>query len=343
MMGENTTTQNNTSSSPRRDDAISATLLAVASSFAVGVFVGCVVRPLLFRGRPICQNANDDDEQSSTKQEITTSCSHSSTNSTLSGSSPTVREMTTRTEAAMTSKVENHVATLKYSATHHLPCSADASTNTDDSESNMKEITGSTTHTTNTTSSAGSSRGKSIVLVVQRFRYGRFLLHNNRKVTHQGAIIETEISLEGESIDQHHKIVRIGSTECDMDPASFKVVTKQGEASNAPSPGGLIAYVSFSKTATCKKVEQAAMTLLNLPVMTKGLWGDGSKTQSILQLAYELYYQKLQQGGEVLINKSEEQQQLKGQGDNCVTLVLIPQANLISKVCRARQLLIVGT
>mmetsp|Transcript_36825 Transcript_36825/g.88808 ORF Transcript_36825/g.88808 Transcript_36825/m.88808 type:complete len:218 (-) Transcript_36825:376-1029(-) len=70
---------------------------------------------------------------------------------------------------------------------------------------------------------------------------------------------------------------------------------------------GLLAYISFSSSTTESQVEQAASMLLNLPVLTTGLWGDGSSsTRSILALAAE-------------------------ESSSCA-LVIVPQANLISKV-----------
>ena len=82
-----------------------------------------------------------------------------------------------------------------------------------------------------------------------------------------------------------------------------------GDAKNAINQDhcGLVVYVSFANTADKKAVRQAALTVAQLPVMTTGQWGDGvSGTSSILQLA-------------ALANGS-------------ASLVLIPQANLISKV-----------
>lgn len=70
---------------------------------------------------------------------------------------------------------------------------------------------------------------------------------------------------------------------------------------------GILAYVSFAGTTTKTQVEQAALTLLNLPVLTTGLWGDGeSSTASLLSLAAD--------------------------SASSVSLVIVPQANLTSKV-----------
>lgn len=70
---------------------------------------------------------------------------------------------------------------------------------------------------------------------------------------------------------------------------------------------GLLAYVSFAAAATPAQAEQAAHTLLHLPVLTTGLWGDGAAPpRSLLDLTADATV-------------------------SCA-LVLVPQANLISKV-----------
>lgn len=70
---------------------------------------------------------------------------------------------------------------------------------------------------------------------------------------------------------------------------------------------GILAYVSFASSTTHAQVEQAASTLLNLPVLTTGLWGDGeSSTASVMTLAAD--------------------------PTSSCSLVVVPQANLISKV-----------
>lgn len=70
---------------------------------------------------------------------------------------------------------------------------------------------------------------------------------------------------------------------------------------------GLLAYISFASSTSISQVHQAATTLLNLPVLTTGLWGDSeSSTLSILSLAAD--------------------------ATSFCSLVVVPQANLISKV-----------
>jgi hypothetical protein len=70
---------------------------------------------------------------------------------------------------------------------------------------------------------------------------------------------------------------------------------------------GILVYTSFAKSATKEKVLHAAKTVMNLPILTRGLWGDGSEPISVLEMAKE--------GG--------------------VAVMLVPQANLISKVSAA--------
>eukprot|EP00984_Skeletonema_dohrnii_P011524 scaffold4605_cov150-Skeletonema_dohrnii-CCMP3373.AAC.2 len=79
-----------------------------------------------------------------------------------------------------------------------------------------------------------------------------------------------------------------------------------GDDSENSGSCGLLAYISFGSSTTQSEVEAAAQTLLNLPVLTTGLWGDSSSTQSILGLATASI-------------------------SSC-SLVIVPQANLISKV-----------
>ena len=82
-------------------------------------------------------------------------------------------------------------------------------------------------------------------------------------------------------------------------------VTVGGE-DTCSSSVGLLAYASFGKGCTRNAVLQLARTILNLPVLTSGLWGDGSEPASVLDIATQ------KSGG--------------------VAVMLVPQANLISKV-----------
>eukprot|EP00980_Cylindrotheca_fusiformis_P016162 scaffold4805_cov136-Cylindrotheca_fusiformis.AAC.17 len=79
---------------------------------------------------------------------------------------------------------------------------------------------------------------------------------------------------------------------------------------------GLLAYISFSSTATEEKVVQAARTLLNLPVGTLGAWGDGSRAQSMLQL----------------LTSFADDGKESSNGTSPLSIILVPQANLIAKI-----------
>eukprot|EP00667_Euglena_gracilis_P018063 EG_transcript_19141 len=50
---------------------------------------------------------------------------------------------------------------------------------------------------------------------------------------------------------------------------------------------GLVVYVSFAKGATEARVLKAARTLLHLPLVTEGKWGDGVQPASVLQKCSE--------------------------------------------------------
>lgn len=107
----------------------------------------------------------------------------------------------------------------------------------------------------------------SIRLVVQRFRTASLVVEES-------------------------KIVMVGKDAPPLSP----------EASNYC---GILVYASFAKSATKEKVMQAAKTIMNLPVLTRGVWGDGLDTVSVLNMA--------------------------GSSDG-VAVLLVPQANLICKV-----------
>lgn len=91
--------------------------------------------------------------------------------------------------------------------------------------------------------------------------------------------------------------------ECKLLLLETEYVTVGGGATSC----GILAYISFASSTTQSQVEQAAENLLNLPILTTGLWGDGeSSTGSLLKLAAE--------------------------AESTCSLVIVPQANLISKV-----------
>lgn len=92
----------------------------------------------------------------------------------------------------------------------------------------------------------------------------------------------------------------------------------QSAGDQAQPSCGMLVYVSFSKAAESNRsaIFSAARTLLNLSVLTRGVWGDGSGTVSALVLATEL-------------DKAKSAASSTSSG---VPIVVVPQANLISKV-----------
>lgn len=110
---------------------------------------------------------------------------------------------------------------------------------------------------------------ESIRLVVQRFRQASLL-------------VDGKVMSFGESCSMVDSPTEESSTSC-----------------------GLVVYISFAAAATTEKALQAAKTIINLPLLTTGGWGDGSGTKSVLDMA---------------------------KSDCKPYLLLVPQANLISKV-----------
>lgn len=90
----------------------------------------------------------------------------------------------------------------------------------------------------------------------------------------------------------------------------------QSSGDQAQATCGMLVYVSFSKAAETNRsaIFSAARTVLNLSVLTRGVWGDGSGTVSALELATEL-------------DKAKGAASRSG-----VPILLVPQANLISTV-----------
>jgi hypothetical protein len=126
--------------------------------------------------------------------------------------------------------------------------------------------------------SKAESKSKSVHLVVQRYRSCRILLEESDWIS-------------------------VGSKE-EQDSCNNST---SGGISSSPHCG-LLVYVSLAHTAEEAVVRQVAQTVLNLPVVTTGHWGDGvSETVSLLQLA--------------MLNHP-----------SMASIVLVPQANLISKV-----------
>ena len=109
-------------------------------------------------------------------------------------------------------------------------------------------------------------------------------------------------------------IQRFRSASLLLAPGETVQINKSQDQAQATC--GMLVYVSFSKAAETKRavIFTAARTLLNLSVLTRGVWGDGSGTVSALELATEL-------------DKAKDASSNSG-----VPIVLVPQANLISKI-----------
>jgi hypothetical protein len=96
----------------------------------------------------------------------------------------------------------------------------------------------------------------------------------------------------------------------------------------------MVVYISFAKTASSKLVEQAAKTILNLPIQTKGAWNDGvSTTQSMYQLLQEHHHSNTESmkrhhnGNTTTTPSSSSSFSLSP-----ISIVVVPQANVIAKI-----------
>ena len=108
------------------------------------------------------------------------------------------------------------------------------------------------------------------------------------------------------------KVVTVGTKSSSLIDIMANLALSSSPSSQATL--GLLAYISFGKTATEDKILQASKTLLNMPIGTLGAWGDGSATKSMLQL-------------------------LKGKPNTAespspLSIILVPQANLIAKITK---------
>lgn len=141
----------------------------------------------------------------------------------------------------------------------------------------LEEVGPSINEETTTTVSA-------VRMVVQRYRYARLLVN------------ETQVISVGEPSD---------------------LLLSNKDQSSSLSSAGVLVYISFAKSATEAKVTQAAKTILNLPILTLGAWGDGEDTKSILQLA---------------TNEFSKEPGTNSAVSSKLSLLVVPQANLTAKV-----------
>lgn len=157
-----------------------------------------------------------------------------------------------------------------------------------------------------------------VKLVLQRFRYGRLLVHDDEQV-------DKSNDNDGSVSAATTRIISFG-TKSNMDETSFTFVssnagdTDHTNSTCTPSPGGILVYISFAKGSQKSMISNAVNTVLNMPIMTLGQWGDGKKAQSILKIA------------SLLFNLNKEQGEGKTNFTSSVSVVIVPQANLVSKV-----------
>jgi hypothetical protein len=159
---------------------------------------------------------------------------------------------------------------------------------------------------------------KSVHLVFQRFRKCCLLL-NEDTVVHVGG--EGGVGVDGEFDHDEEDSLLLNPL---LSSSSVSTTTV-----------GLLVYVSFAATANEKKVLQAATTVLNLPIVTLGSWGDGSSTKSLLQWAALMDAPQQQQQQDIKTadtNGMAEEEPAVKNTMSPISLVLVPQANLISKV-----------
>eukprot|EP00525_Craspedostauros_australis_P003231 CAMPEP_0198129658 /NCGR_PEP_ID=MMETSP1442-20131203/52244_1 /TAXON_ID= /ORGANISM="Craspedostauros australis, Strain CCMP3328" /LENGTH=358 /DNA_ID=CAMNT_0043790099 /DNA_START=103 /DNA_END=1179 /DNA_ORIENTATION=- len=163
----------------------------------------------------------------------------------------------------------------------------------------------STVASRSTNTKGGDADAAAVHLVIQRFRGCSLLVEESRVVT------VGEHPPSPKSVEE----VLLGASSASASKDADANAQQQQHQEETLRPTGILAYVSFSKTANRETVQQAARTLLNLPVVTIGSWGDGSTTQSLLQMAKKL---------ETTANPTRVHPLL--------FLIIVPQANLISKV-----------
>ena len=105
-------------------------------------------------------------------------------------------------------------------------------------------------------------------------------------------------------------------------PSTNIAAVESASSSSAPSTHcGLLVYVSFSSTATPESVSKAALTILQLPILTKGQWGDDNTPISLWTMVKDR-----------LTRNNSETTQMDITTAPPTSLVLVPQASLISKV-----------
>jgi D-Tyr-tRNAtyr deacylase len=141
-----------------------------------------------------------------------------------------------------------------------------------------------------------------VSLVFQRFRYCELLL-NNAEWVRVGQGRRRRRCRSRQSDAAAAAATTTSSADCDNE-----INSNQNQLMEEQRHCGLLVYVSFSRHATPDCAVKAAHTIVNLPLLTEGVWGDGvSRTFAALN----------QQQYDLGVDRS---------------IVLVPQANLICKV-----------
>ena len=136
----------------------------------------------------------------------------------------------------------------------------------------------------------GPPGGSAVRMVLQRYRHAKILIDENRVIA------------LGNPVD------------------NLLLSVSEGSSSET---AGMLVYVSFGRTVTNTKTEQAARTLLNLPILTLGAWGDGQGTKSILQLSADIFLER---------KRLQAHPSARLDDISPLSLLLVPQANLTAKI-----------
>ena len=154
-------------------------------------------------------------------------------------------------------------------------------------------------------------------------------------------------------------LVVTGTDDVSMPEQEDSMIVKK--TTDDYSSVGLVVYVSFSNNGDNlnasnrkKDIMMAAKVVLNLPVLTTGEWGDGSKPISVLKMASEQYSKKSLtsvdlsmstciveyvdvDGGDIggysvnTLDKRSRNNCTRGEDSGGVFVMVVPQANLICK------------
>ena len=115
--------------------------------------------------------------------------------------------------------------------------------------------------------------------------------------------------------------------------AAKQVATEESSSSSSSQQQqqhcGLLVYVSFSSAATHESVMKAAQTILQLPVLTRGKWGDDSIPVSLWSLIQDGLAARQPKAA---CSKDDNDTSKRHVIKPTTSLVLVPQANLISRV-----------